>query len=157
MIRKLPNPFSLSLDGRLVMMWKEIGVELQVSVSNSSEIPAGHQDGSLEIALFARNYGSTVDPSGTVQADFSGGGSDWGTMNWQAEGITQAVESIAATSDSAVRNPLISQVVAQVHDELPLIPLAWYQHTVAMAAGLEGVVVDPFERSYGLQSIAWSK
>ena len=92
-----------------------------------------------------------------MQADFSGGGSDWGTMNWQAEGITQAVESIAATSDSAVRNPLISQVVAQVHDELPLIPLAWYQHTVAMAAGLEGVVVDPFERSYGLQSIAWSK
>jgi len=108
--------------------WKEIGIELEVSVSNFSEIPAGHQDGTLELALFARNYGATADPTGTVQVDFGAGG-----------------------------GPLIKSVVADIHNELPLIPVTWYQHTVSVAAGMEGVVIDPLERSYGLQSISWSK
>ena len=59
-------------------MWKEIGIELEVSVANYSEIPAGHQDGTLQVALYARNYGLTPDPVGTVLQDFGAGGGDWG-------------------------------------------------------------------------------
>lgn len=137
--------------------WKEIGIELEVSVSNFSEIPAGHQDGTLELALFARNYGATADPTGTVQVDFGAGGGDWGSMNWDAPQVADAVANIAANGEPSVRNPLIKSVVADIHNELPLIPVTWYQHTVSVAAGMEGVVIDPLERSYGLQSISWSK
>jgi len=70
--------------------WRSIGIELEVSVSNFSEIPAGHQDGTLELALFARNYGTTADPTGTVQEDFGAGGGDWGSMNWDAPQVADA-------------------------------------------------------------------
>jgi len=137
--------------------WRAIGIELEVSVSNYSEIPAGHQDGTLELALFARNYGATADPTGTVLADFGSGGGDWGTMNWDAPQVADAIANIAATGESNVRNPLIKTVVADIHNELPLIPVTWYQHTVSVAAGIEGVVIDPLERSYGLEFISWSE
>jgi len=137
--------------------WKEIGVELNVSVSNFSEIPAGHQDGSLDVALYARNYATTADPTGTAQADFGTGGGDWGAMNWDAPVVAEAISTIASNGDTTVRNPLIKQVVAEIHKELPLIPVVWYQHTVSIADGLEGVVIDPLERSYGIQALSWSK
>ena len=137
--------------------WSSIGVKLEISVSNISEIPAGHQDGTLELALLARNYGATADPSGTVQGDFSTGGAVWGAMNWDAPAVTEALGKIAANGDTAVRNPLIQKVVADVHEALPLIPVLWYQHTVAVAKDLKGVIADPLERSYGLQNITRTK
>ena len=136
--------------------WRAIGVELEVNVTNYSEIPAGHQDGSLEIGLFARNYGLTPDPVGTVLSDFSPGGGDWGAMNWEASEVAEAVREIASTNDPKVRGPLIETVVKALQSELPLIPIVWYQHTVAIADGLEGVVVDPFERRYGLRNASWA-
>ena len=157
-LRTFPDRPELPLVGAALQdQWREIGVELEVSVSNFSEIPAGHQDGTLELALYARNYGATADPTGTVQVDFGAGGGDWGTMNWDAPKVAEAVATIASTGDTDVRNPLIATVISDIHDELPLIPVVWYQHTVSIAKGVEGVVIDPLERSYGLQSISWSK
>jgi len=157
-LRTFPDRPELPLVGAALQdQWREIGVELEVSVSNYSEIPAGHQDGSLEVALFARNYGATADPTGTAQADFGKGGGDWGTMNWDAPTVAEAIATIASTGDTTARAPLIKQVVSEIHNDLPLIPVVWYQHTVTIANGLEGVVIDPLERSYGLQNINWAK
>ena len=135
--------------------WRAIGVELEVSVGNFSEIPAGHQDGSLHVALYARNYGLTPDPIGTVLQDFAPGGGDWGAMNWDNGAVAQALESIAATDDEAVRSKEIATVVNALQEEMPLIPIVWYQHTVAVAEGLAGYVVDPLERKYRLNQISW--
>ena len=157
-LRTFPDRPELPLVGAALQdQWREIGVELEVSVSNFSEIPAGHQDGTLELALFARNYGATADPTGTAQVDFGAGGGDWGTMNWNAPKVAEAIATIASSGDTDIRNPLIKNVVSDIHDELPLIPVVWYQHTVSMADGLDGVVIDPLERSYGLQNINWKK
>ncbi len=136
--------------------WRAIGVELEVSVSNYSEIPAGHQDGSLHVALYARNYGLTPDPIGTVLADFGTGGGDWGAMNWQEPTVASALEVIAATDKDAARRPKIAEVREALQSDLPVIPIVWYQHTVAIAKGLRGVVVDPLERSYGLSGMTWA-
>jgi len=136
--------------------WREIGVELEVSVSNYSEIPAGHQDGSLELALYARNYGVTPDPIGSALQDFSDGGGDWGAMNWRSPDVTAALRKIAETGDMEKRKPLIGQVAEAIHNELPVIPIVWYQQTVAHAKELENVVIDPLERTYGLSEIRWS-
>lgn len=137
--------------------WRAIGVQLDVNVTNYSEIPAGHQDGSLEVALFARNYGLTPDPIGTIVSDFSPGGGDWGAMGWESPAVADAVQAIAANADPEVRAPLISEVATTLHQELPLIPLVWYQHTVSVAEGLEGVVVDPLERDYGISRMSWAQ
>ena len=157
-LRTFPDRPELPLIGAVLQeQWRDIGVELEVSVSNYSEIPAGHQDGSLELALFARNYGTTADPTANVLLDFGEGGGDWGAMNWQAQNVADTLSLIARTGSAPVRGPLIQQVVADIHNDLPVIPVVWYQHTVSFSAQLEGVVVDPLERSYGLHTISWSE
>jgi len=136
-------------------MWKEIGIELEVSVASYSEIPAGHQDGTLHVALYARNYGLTPDPVGTALQDFGTGGGDWGAMGWDKPVVAAALERVAATSDDAARAADIALVAKAIHEDLPLIPVVWYQHTVSVAKGLQGVVIDPLQRSYGLSKVSW--
>ncbi len=157
LLRTFPDRPELPLiAAALQAQWRAIGVELEVSVSNFSEIPAGHQDGSLHVALYARNYGLTPDPIGTVLQDFGPGGGDWGAMNWDSAEVAQALENIAATNDQAVRSSNIATVVDTLHEQLPLIPIVWYQHTVSVATGLEGYVVDPLERKYRLNNLSWA-
>ena len=158
LLRTFPDRPELPLIAAALQdQWKQIGVELEVSVANYSEIPAGHQDGTLHVALYARNYGLTPDPIGTVLADFGAGGGDWGAMNWDAPDVAKALEAIAATGDEAAKAPLIAAARQAIHQELPMIPVVWYQHTLAVKKGLQGVVVDPLERSYGLSAVRWAK
>ncbi len=157
LLRTFPDRPELPLiAAALQAQWREIGVELNISVSSYSEIPAGHKDGSLHVALYARNYGLTPDPIGTVLQDFGPGGGDWGAMNWENTEVAQALQAIAATDDQAKRDADIATVVKTLQAELPLIPIVWYQHTVSVAKGLQGYVVDPLERKYRLNNISWS-
>ena len=137
--------------------WRAIGVELTVSVGNFSEIPAGHQDGSLELALFARHYGLTPDPIGTALVDFGAGGGDWGAMGWDRPDVAAALGAIARTADPEARAPQIEVVVKALQTDLPLIPITWHRQTAAIDERLEGVVVDPLERSYRLSQIRWQE
>ncbi len=136
--------------------WREIGIELEVSVANYSEIPAGHQDGSLDTALYARNYGLTPDPIGSVLQDFSQGGGDWGAMGWENQTVADALMTIASTTDQDLRRKKIAIVVDSLQQELPVIPVVWYQHTVSVNANLKDVVIDPLQRSYGLSKMYWA-
>jgi len=136
--------------------WRAIGVEIDVTVANYSIIPEGHQDGTLEVALYARNYALTPDPIGTVLQDFGDGGGDWGAMGWESATVADALENIAASADEGVRAEAIGTVAATLQAELPVIPIVWYQHTVAIADGLQGVIIDPLQRSYGLSAVSWS-
>jgi len=137
--------------------WRAIGVALDVTVANYSVIPEGHQDGTLEVALYARNYALTPDPIGTVLQDFGKDGGDWGAMGWDNPTVIDALDRIAASGDEDVRSEAIGTVAASIQAQLPVIPIVWYQHTVAIAKGLEGVVIDPLQRSYGLSAVSWSK
>ncbi len=158
LLRTFPDRPELPLIAAALQdQWRAIGVELEVSVNNYSEIPAGHKDGSLHVALFARNYGLTPDPIGTVLADFGAGGGDWGAMGWDNAKVIDALKSIAGTSDAAARKQHIASVAKALHQELPVIPIVWYQHTVAIAKGLEGIKIDPLERNYGLSAASWAK
>ncbi len=137
--------------------WREIGIDLEVSVANYSEIPAGHQDGSLHVALYARNYGLTPDPIGSVLQDFGQGGGDWGAMGWENQKVADALRIIASTSDLDQREAGIATVADVLQQELPVIPVVWYQHTVSVDKNLQGVVIDPLQRSYGLSDMYWTK
>jgi len=158
LLRTFPDRPELPLIAAALQdQWRAIGIELEVSVASYSEIPVGHQDGTLHVALYARNYALTPDPIGTVLQDFGTGGGDWGAMGWENADVAKALETIAATGDQQKRAPHIASVARILHEELPVIPVVWYQHTVAIASGLEGVIVDPLQRSYGLSKLSWSK
>ncbi|RPE71253.1 peptide/nickel transport system substrate-binding protein [Pacificibacter maritimus] len=137
--------------------WRELGIEVDVSVSNYSEIPAGHKDGSLHVALFARNYGLTPDPIGTILQDFGPNGGDWGAMGWTNDEAAKALQVIASTADPDLRQESIAKVAGILYQDLPVIPVAWYQHTVSINKDLGGVIIDPLQRSYGLSTMFWNE
>lgn len=140
----------------LQAQWREAGIAVRVDVGNSGDIPLGHRDGSLQLALIARNYATTPDPTSTLAQDFGRSGGDWGAMGWSDAGVADALArlqagGIAAEPAAALRR----QVVRTLQDALPVIPVAWYRQTVAVSARVGPVRLDPLERSYRLTAMEW--
>lgn len=134
--------------------WKKIGIDVNVSVGNFSEIPSGHQDGSLEMALYAFNYAKTLDPFALLVQDYTNGGSDWGVMNWRNETLDQALQQIETERDPQKNKQLKQQVSQIIHDELPIIPIIYDQQTVVGHKGIQGLTLDPFERRFYLEKLS---
>ena len=135
---------------------REGGIDMQVAVANSSEIPAGHRDGSLEMALFARSFSVLPDPIGTLVTDFAADGGDWGAMGWSDKALVDDLRRLSATADAAERARLRGNVATVLQDGLPLIPIAWYDTSLAVSRRLTGVTLDPLELSYRIADIGWA-
>ena len=137
----------------LEQQFRTIGVELTINTTNSSEIPAGHQNGSLDLGLIARNFSLIPDPIGTVLSDYVGNG-DWGAMNWENAEFATLVRGLMRGEGGDAQR---AAAAAILQAELPIIPIAWYQQTLAVSDEVEGTAIDPFERSFGLQDIRWAE
>lgn len=135
---------------------KEIGIALDVRVGNSSEIPAAHQDGSLELALFARNFSLVPDPLVTLLEDFAPEGAEWGVMGWEDDTLTSALTDLVDGADASATADGRRRVAEILQSELPVIPVAWYRQSAAVDARLGGLVLDPLERSWGLTALSWA-
>lgn len=133
---------------------RSIGIDVTLNSTNSSEIPLKHHNNTLDMALFARNFALTPDPLGTLMQDYPATGGDWGAMNWHNAAFTAALDKLTQP-DVQDANALRQQVTAILQAELPVIPVAWYQQTVAVARGLQIPGVDPFERHFGLREMQW--
>lgn len=169
MLQKDGKPFALKLTtypdrpelpliaAVLQDQFKDIGVALSIDASNSSEIPARHQNDTLELALMARNFALVPDPIGTMLTDYGPKGGDWGAMNWSNPDFDKALDELTRIPDPAAATPLRMKAVEAIQSDLPVIPIAWYQQTIAVSPQLEGAAIDPFERSFGLQSMRWKK
>jgi peptide/nickel transport system substrate-binding protein len=134
---------------------RRVGIEVRVSIGNSSDIPFAHRDGSLEMALIARNYGVVPDAFGTIAQDFAGSGGDWGAMGWASPAVARALAALPRVSDPRQAAPLRQDVARSLHHDLPLIPVLWYRQTLAANPRLNGVSIDPYERSYRLTQMQW--
>ncbi|WP_229223672.1 ABC transporter substrate-binding protein [Duganella sp. sic0402] len=132
---------------------RQIGIAVTVIVGNSSDIPAGHRSGSLEMGLVARNFGTTPDPTATMIGDYTAGGGDWGAMNWRDAALDQALNQLAVGASGEQR----ASVAARLQSQLPVIPVVWYRQTVAVSNRLEGLSIDPFERSYRISTLKWAQ
>lgn len=136
--------------------WKQLGVKLNVNVTNSSAIPAGHSDGSLETALIARNYGIISDPLGVLLKDFgSDQGGDWGSMNWANTEVPKALAEMVSVSDPQLYRQQAQVIAEAIYVERPLIPVASYVQQTAISKRLSGFRFDPYERSYFLNELSW--
>lgn len=135
---------------------RAVGVEMAVAVGNSSEIPSNHQSGSLELALVPRNYGLVPDPVGTLLQDFGPKGGDWGAMGWHSTQVAQALADMSVAVDDKRRSALRGAIATVLQAELPLIPVAWYQHSITHSTRLTNVTVDPLERSYRISRMGWA-
>lgn len=136
--------------------WKQLGIDVEVAVGNFSDIPASHQDGTLQMALYARNYGLIPDPLGTLMEDFSPKGGDWGAMNWHNLDLANALVKLNENQHDNPENPALRQQISQILiDERPVTPVLYYQQNVATGKALKGVEIDPFERHFYLNKLSW--
>ena len=133
----------------------EVGVDLRVDVTNSSEIPAGHADGTLELGLVAKHFALVSDPLVDVDAVLAEGGSDFGAMGWEDAGVREALDGLVAGLPDAEAAAARETVVRTVQDELPLIPVSWYRMNAAVTEDVEGFVMDPLETSWRFSELAW--
>ncbi|WP_246660290.1 ABC transporter substrate-binding protein [Rhizobium sp. FKL33] len=132
----------------LEQMFRDVGIAVTINSTNSSEIPAKHAAGTLQMALFARNFALTPDPIGTLLQDYAPTG-DWGAMGWRNAYFAAAVQRLASEGGGDADR---SALATTLNSELPVLPIAWYQQRVAVSKKVKGIVIDPYERSLGLKS-----
>lgn len=135
----------------------EVGIDLQISVGSYTEIPAGHQDGTLDLALVTRSFSMVPDPLATVMEDYGPGGADWGAMNWSNDRAFGLIDQLSVSTDAAERHAQLQQLTTVLHDELPTIPVVWSELAVAASKRLEGLYVDPYEQNYYLSELRWTE
>ena len=132
---------------------RQIGIAVRVIIGNSSDIPAGHRSGGLQMGLVARNFGNLPDPVATLLQDFGLDGGDWGAMGWRNAEVPALLARLASgAADSGER----ARVAAILQSELPLIPVVWYRQVCAVSRRIEGASIDPFERSYRISQLLWN-
>ncbi|MBJ7539045.1 ABC transporter substrate-binding protein [Marinomonas sp. C1424] len=137
----------------LQAQWNAIGVRTKVNVTNSSAIPMGHQDGSLEVALMARNYGFIANPLGVILSDFGANGGDWGAMNWHNKTMSTLLGSLEHTTDPKKYHQLAQQAAQLIYQQRPMIPVSYYVQQTAVNNRVKGFHFDPFERSFFLNDL----
>lgn len=137
--------------------WKQLGVKLNVNVTNSSAIPSGHSDDSLEVALIARNYGIIADPLGILLKDFASSdkGGDWGSLNWSNTWVPETLNAMVSENDASHYHEQAQSIAEALYNERPLIPVASYVQQTAINKRLSGFRFDPYERSYFLNELSW--
>ena len=137
---------------------RQIGIAVRVVIGNSSDIPAGHRSGALEMGLVARNFGNVPDPVATLLQDFGPEGGDWGAMGWRTGEVASTLARLAtsARARGAAGNPERARVAAVLQAELPVIPVVWYRQVCAASRRIAGVRIDPFERSYRISEFHWT-
>ncbi|MFG3689826.1 ABC transporter substrate-binding protein [Micromonospora sp. NPDC047740] len=135
---------------------KEVGIRVNVQVGNSSEIPAGHQDGTMELGLYARNFALVPDPLVTLRTDYGPQGADWGAMGWSNAELTRTLGALADGTDPAAAAAGREKISGILQSELPVIPVAWYRQSAVVSDRVDGFTLDPLERSWMLDKLRWS-
>jgi peptide/nickel transport system substrate-binding protein len=144
---------------------RQIGIAVRVVIGNSSDIPAGHRSGKLQMALVARNFGNVPDPVATLLQDFGAEGGDWGAMGWQNIEVPSLLARLASASPSSAARPAAdvtnanaarARIAAVLQSELPVIPVVWYRQVCAASRRIGGASIDPFERSYRISQLQWT-
>ncbi len=141
----------------LQAQWRQAGIAAQVHIGNSGDIPLGHRDGSLQLGLAARNYANVPDPAVTILQDFGPHGGDWGAMGWRNPAVDDALARLSQGHVAAgAAAQLRARIASSIHEALPVIPICWYRQHVAINQRLQGVSLDPLERSYRLTQARWN-
>ncbi|MDO6764988.1 ABC transporter substrate-binding protein [Agarivorans sp. 1_MG-2023] len=148
MITYADRPELTTVATAIQAQWAKLGVELKVDITNSSMIPAGHKDGSLEMALIARNFGFSGDPLPIMSTDFAHGGGDWGTMNWNNAEVDSAITELVSSQDPERSLELSQQVAATIYNEYPVLPISSYSQHTSVNKRVKNFQFDPFERDY---------
>jgi peptide/nickel transport system substrate-binding protein len=136
---------------------RAVGMSISISVGQTASIPAAVRDGTMQMTMFARTYVNVPDPIGTIIPDYTRERSVWGTLNWGGRDRMRALTDEYVTGFDPARNAALRREITRlIHAEMPVIPVSWFEHTVAVSTRVRGVMIDPFEMRYMLDRTTWA-
>ncbi len=136
---------------------RKLGIEMKIQMGESSLIPEKHKDGTLEAALVARNFGQIPDAVGTIYGDYGPNPGAWGVLGWNSASLNQLLSKYLSTFDPEKAHKQRMTILEIIQEEIPVIPVTWYEHIVAYSNRLEGVDIDPFEIKSYVKGVRWKK
>lgn len=135
---------------------KQIGMEMTIEVGPGGSVPAAIKDGTMQFTLVARTYVNVPEPIATVIPDFTRERSNWGTVRWDGrERMKTLTDAYLASFDEATKSEIRGQIIRLIHDEVPGVPVSWFEHNVAVSKRISGVGIDPYEMRYLIERMAW--
>jgi len=136
---------------------RELGIDMQIRTGPGSIVPQAHRDGTFQAGLVGRTYVNVPDPIGTILPDFTRDKTVWAQSGWINPEIRALVPEYIASFDDARRTALRRRITEILHAELPVIPVSWFEHTVAVSNRVkQPVPIDPFEQRYLIDRMAWA-
>lgn len=134
---------------------RQVGIEMNIQVVESSLIPEKNSDGTLQAGLVARNFGQIPDAVGTIYGDYGPNAGNWGAMGWRSPELNDMLTEYLACFDADRSQTLRKEILGLLQQELPVIPVTWYEHIVAYSNRIEGVDIDPFEIQSYVKGVQW--
>jgi len=136
---------------------RQVGIEVDVRIGTVADTPSGHRDGTLELALINRGYMIVPEPTAALLDDFPMGGGVYGAMGWDDPATSDALKALASGVEPTRAAALRTQVVHTLQTELPVIPVLFNRRTATVNQRVQNVHVDPFERTFGVAEMRWSR
>ena len=149
--RPMLPPIAAAIQQQLL----DVGIDMRVNVGESSLIPDKNGDGTLQAALVARNFAQIPDAFGNIYGDFGPEPSAWGPIGWQSERLNTLLAEYLAEFDATSSGKIRDELIAILQEELPAIPVTWYEHIVGVSDRIEGVDIDPFEIKSYIRGARW--
>jgi len=136
---------------------KPLGIEVEIRTGPSSIVPQAHRDGTFQAGLVGRTFVNVPDPIGTILPDYTRDATVWATSGWINREIRELVPQYIASFDEVLRAGLRRRITEILQVELPVVPVSWFEHTVAVSSRLkQPITVDPFELRYLIERMAWA-
>ena len=137
---------------------REIGAMIELRPGPSSGIPAAARNGTLQAALLARTYVNVPDPIGTILPDYASDATIWASTGYRSAEMRKMVTAYIENFDEADQTRLRRGIVDLLQQDMPVIPVSWFQHNAAASTRLDpaSLELDPFEMSYRLAGIQWA-
>jgi peptide/nickel transport system substrate-binding protein len=138
-------PMAEAIAGQL----KEIGIKVNVEVLESGVITERQNSGNWDMNLGASSLSMVPDPSYMLGSYFKTGGSSnkFGYSNAKVDSLMTEANGM---SDQKKRLSDFNMAQSIVHDELPVVPIAYYAMVVAMKDYVNGYEFDPTSHDYML-------
>ncbi|MBW2145466.1 MAG: ABC transporter substrate-binding protein [Deltaproteobacteria bacterium] len=135
---------------------KNVGIEVKIVIGRASRIPEGQKDGSLQMALLARNLNLVPDPDGVLMADYHSSRSPgWGAMGWKNTELDRLIEESREAFVMKERRKKNHRILEILNEEVPVVVLNYFEQIVAVQKDVKGYRINPSELSYHLENVRW--
>jgi peptide/nickel transport system substrate-binding protein len=135
---------------------RQIGMDVAIEVGPGNSVPAAIKDGTMQMTLVSRTYVNVPEPIATIIPDFTRERSVWASVRWDGRDRMKALtDAYLASFDEARKDELRGQIVRLLHDGMPVVPVSWTEHTVAVSGRLRNVAIDPYEMRYLVERMAF--